>query len=136
MALAMVLLVLLLGSGLLHATRQQLDGALSLVADERQFLLEQHQALSALAWGAQLTWPPQQQGWHCQRQPQFGWRACVLHRDNGEALLRGGGESTAGEALALWQWLTPGEGGRWQPLAHGWLDFCPLSPSDCLADEG
>ncbi|MGD8108422.1 DUF2509 family protein [Pantoea sp. FN0302] len=136
MAIAMVLLMLLLGSGLLHATRQQLDGALSLVTDERQFLREHYHALSALAWGARLSWPTQQ-GWHCQQQPTYGWRACILLRHNGEALLRGAGESSTGEALALWQWLTPVAEGRWQPLAHGWLDFCPLPLSEgCLPDVG
>lgn len=131
----MVLLILLLGSGLLQATRQQLAGALSLVADERQFLLEQHQALSALAWGARLAWPLHQ-GWHCQRQPQFGWRACLLRLSRDEALLRGVGTTSGGETLALWQWLTLGEAGRWQTRAHGWLDYCPLSPpAHCLPDE-
>lgn len=134
MALAMVLMILLLGAGLLHATRQQLDTSLALVADERQFLLEQHQALSALAWGERLSWPPQQ-GWHCQQQPQHGWRACLLHHASNEALLRGSGVSSSGEALSLWQWLTPGEAGRWRARAHGWLDFCPISPQErCQPD--
>lgn len=135
MAIAMVLLILLAGAALLHATRQQLDGALALVADERQFLLEHHQALSALAWGARLAWPPRQ-GWQCQRQPQFGWHACLLRQDNGAALLRGAGSAAVGEALALWQWLTPGEAGRWQARPQGWLDYCPLALSArCQPDE-
>ena len=134
MAITMVVLILLLGSGLLYATRQQLDVALSLVADERQYLLDYHQALSALAWGKQLNWS-HQQGWRCQQQTQFGWRACLLRLDNGEALLRGTGLAAAAEALALWQWLELAHGERWQPLAHGWLDFCPLSQSaSCSPD--
>lgn len=135
MALTMVLLMLLLGTGLLHATRQHLDAALSLVADERHYLLDRHQALSALAWGGRLTWLPQP-GWHCQQQLQFGWRACLLQLDNGEALLRGSGAPSASEPLALWQWLTSAEGEGWQPQAHGWLDFCPLADTArCFPDE-
>lgn len=131
MALAMVLLILLLGAGMLHATRQQLDATLSLVADERRWRMEQHLALSALAWGARLTWTTQP-GWHCQQQQQFGWRACVLQLDNGETLLRGSGLT---DSLTLWQWLTAEEG-RWRPLAHGWLDFCPLADAArCRPDE-
>ena len=135
MAIAMVLLILLLGSGLLHATRQQLDATLALVADERQYLLDYHQALSALAWGSALSWP-QQQGWHCQRQTPFGWHACLLLLDNGEALLRGAALRASGEPLTLWQWLEPMAGTGWHRQAHGWLDFCPLAPSArCLPDE-
>lgn len=132
-AIAMVLLVLLLGSALLNATRQQLGAALSQVVDERQYLIDYHQALSALAWGQRLIWPLRQ-GWRCQQQTQFGWRACLLSLDNGEALLRGSALADA-DALALWQWLRLEEGKRWRPQAHGWLDFCPLShPEACTPD--
>lgn len=135
MALMMVMLVLLLGSGLLHATRQQLDASLSLVADERHYLLEKHQALSALAWGTRLAWAARP-GWQCRQQRQFGWRACFLLMDNGEALLRGSRCCSASDPIALWQWLASTESERWQPLAHGWLDFCPFSrPEACLPDE-
>ncbi|MFD1802022.1 DUF2509 family protein [Mixta tenebrionis] len=134
MAIAMVLLVLLLGSALLHATRQQLAAALSLVADERRYLIDYHQALSALAWGERLDWPPGS-GWRCRQQTRFGWQACLLPLDNDEALLRGAALAETQEALALWQRLRRSGNGRWLPAAHGWLDFCPLSVAgDCTPD--
>lgn len=124
--MAMVLLVLLLGSALLNATQRQLGASLALLADERRYLIDYHQALSALAWGERLRWP-QQEGWRCQQQGRFGWRACLLPLDNDDALLRGATLADA-DALALWRWMRRGEDERWQPLPHGWLDFCPLSP--------
>jgi hypothetical protein len=134
MAIAMVVLVLLLGSALLHATRQQLDASLSLVADERGYLIDYHQALSALAWGERLDWRLRN-GWQCQLQAHFGWQACLLMLDNDEALLRGSALREPDEALALWQWLRRNGKTRWLPMAHGWLDFCPLATAEACTPD-
>ncbi len=130
-ALGMVVLILLLGSALLHATRQQLDAALTLVAQERQHIIDYYSAQAALAWGGQVNWPDSS-GWQCQTEMQQQWRVC-LHRDDPQrGLLRG--EHLA-QPLALWQWVEP-EGGKVRPLAHGWIDFCPLThDADCVPNE-
>lgn len=130
-ALGMVVLILLLGSALLHATRQQLDAALTLVAQERQHIIDYYAAQAALAWGEQLNWPDSS-GWQCQTEMQQQWRAC-LHRDDPQrVLLRG--EHLA-QPLALWQWVEP-EGEKVRPLAHGWIDFCPLThDADCVPND-
>ncbi len=121
-ALLMVIIILLMGTVLLHATRRQLSDNLSLVSDERHYILEFTDAASALAWGERLTWRGTEEGWSCQRQPKYAWRACVLNHDRGRLLRGDSGSGT----LSLYRWVSSLTGGRIRALPHGWLDYCPL----------
>nr|MBA2815543.1 hypothetical protein [Candidatus Pantoea persica] len=56
-ALSMVLIVLLMGSLTLHASRVRLEQGLTLVADERRYFQAWLAAQSALSWGLTLSWP-------------------------------------------------------------------------------
>lgn len=125
-ALGMVIMVLLMGSATLHVSRYQLTQNMSLLADERQHILDYYQAQSALRWGATLSWPSGSK-WQCQQENTFGWRSCLWHDEQTGALLRGEGE---GRDLALWHWVEK-EGDRLRLLPHGWLDYCPLAPEQC-----
>ncbi len=133
-ALLMAILLLLMSTALLNATRQQLDASLSLVADERLYLRQASLAASALEAGKREKWASTVV-WRCltvRQQPD--WRACFKVTTKGEALLRGdGGKDT----IAFYQWVTHDEqNGRVHPQPHGWLDFCPLAQEeDCLPDR-
>lgn len=127
-ALLMVIIILLMGTALLHATRQQLSDSLSLVSDERHYIHEYTDAVSALTWGERLTWRTVE-GWYCQFQPQYIWRACLLSHASG-MLLRG--DSGSG-TLSLYRWVSRLSGGKVSALPHGWLDYCPL-PDRSLCD--
>jgi len=127
-ALTMVVMILLLGTALLNATRQQLAASLSLVADERQHIIEFYAAQAALAWGSRLSWPASD-GWHCQSELQQMWHACInrLHPQRG--LLRGERLISSHQPIVHWQWVedAPDGGQQVRRLAHGWIDFCPLA---------
>lgn len=127
-ALLMVIIILLMGTVLLHATRRQLSDNLSLVDDERHYILEYTDAASALAWGERLTWR-KAEGWSCQIQPHYAWRVCVLSHSSG-TLLRG--DSGSG-TLSLFRWVSLNDG-KIKAIPHGWLDYCPL-PDRSLCDE-
>lgn len=129
-ALLMVIIILLMGTALLHATRQQLSDNLSLVSDERRYILEYTDAVSALAWGERLTWLGAEVGWYCQLQPQYTWRACLLSHASG-MLLRG--DSGSG-TLSLYRWVSSLTGGKVSAVPQGWLDYCPL-PDRSLCDD-
>lgn len=124
-ALGMVILVLLTGGATLHASRQQLAQGMGLLADERQYILDYHQAQSALRWGATQSWPSPIV-WQCQQEKHFGWQSCLWQEKTGRALLRGQGE---GRELALWHWVEI-SGNRLRLLPHGWIDYCPLARSE------
>ncbi|MBP2168105.1 hypothetical protein J2125_001297 [Erwinia toletana] len=134
--LSMVVMILLLGTALLHATRQQLAASLSLVAHERRHIIDFYAAQGALAWGSQLLWS-ENSGWQCQTEPQQQWRACLNDANAQRGLLRGEHLNDAGPALTLWRWVQPDAAvqGRVLPLAHGWIDFCPLNDAaECDPD--
>lgn len=125
-ALGMVLMILLMGSLTLHASRERLEQGMSLVADERQHYQDFWAAQSALQWGLTLSWP-QAQG--CQQERRQGWESCLQKVSDERALLKG--RAAAGE-LALWRWVAK-EGYRLRPLPHGWIDYCPLATAKlCL----
>jgi len=135
-ALTMVVMILLLGTALLNATRQQLSASLSLVADERQHIIEFYAAQAALAWGGQQLWPASVD-WHCQSELQQQWRACLQRISPQRGLLRGERLTSAEQAIVHWQWVedAPAGGQRVQSVAHGWIDFCPLSNvAGCVPD--
>ncbi|WP_337023954.1 MULTISPECIES: DUF2509 family protein [unclassified Pantoea] len=130
--LGMVLMLLLLGSLTLHATRTQLSQDMVLVADTQQHHKDFAQAQAALQWGLMQSWP-EASGWQCQQQPVHQWLSCLLHTEEGNALLSGQDEKSE---LRLWQWVSP-RNQRLHPQAHGWIDYCPLSkPEHCQPQEG
>jgi len=125
--LGMVLMLLLLGSLTLHASRTQLAQGMVLVADEQQHHKDFWQAQAALQWGLTQSWPAVV-GWQCQTWSPQQWRSCLLRMEEGNAVLSGQGE---GRELRLWQWVSP-QGQTLQPQQHGWLDYCPLAkPENC-----
>ncbi|WP_130831491.1 DUF2509 family protein [[Erwinia] mediterraneensis] len=127
-ALGMVIMVLLMGSATLYASRQQLAQGMALLADERHYILDYHQAQSALRWGATLNWPVGV-GWQCQQEKTFGWQSCLWRGEKAQALLRGQG---AGRELALWHWVEE-SGNQLRLLPHGWIDYCPLALPELCA---
>lgn len=119
-ALIMVIMILLMGTLMLNATRQQLDDSMSLVGDERHYLQQFTGAMSALAWGERLHWVAAEE-WHCQQQTEHHWRAC-LQPDH--QLLRA---DSGPDTLALYRWVSQQAKGVLQVQPHGWLDYCPLT---------
>lgn len=127
-ALLMVIMILLMGTLLLNATRRQLADAMSLVGSERTYLKQFTAAFSALAWGQRLHWNDDK-GWQCQQQAEYHWRACLQAE---RLLLRA---DSGPHTLAVYRWGRGREGGRFQPAAHGWIDYCPLAGGDsCEVD--
>lgn len=121
-ALGMVLMILLMGTLTLHASREKLEQGMSLVADERQHIYDFWAAQSALQWGLMQSWPEAQtQG--CQQERQQGWESCLQKVSDERALLKG---RAAESELALWRWVAKA-GSRLKPLPHGWIDYCPLA---------
>lgn len=119
-ALIMVLILLLVGTLMLNATRRQLDDAITLVADERLYLQQFTAATSALAWGQRLPWLTGE-GWQCQLQVTYHWRACL---NAARMLLRA---DSGPQTLALYHWMHRADSGELRPRPHGWLDYCPLA---------
>lgn len=119
-SLIAVMIVLLMGTLMLHATRRQLSDAMSLVGDEQRHLQQFTGATSALAWGERLHWSAAQT-WQCQQQAVFHWRACLQ-----PALMLLRADSGPG-TLTLWRWVSLRGDGALQVEPHGWLDYCPLS---------
>ncbi|NTX70130.1 DUF2509 family protein [Lelliottia amnigena] len=116
-SLALVLLLLIIGSLILTGLNQQLDSFTRIVSSERQLIQHQANAQSALEWGKSQLWPvsPNLQ---CKNARQG--RACVRWLGNDRVLLIAGSGS-----VMLWR---GGEiqNGRVVFSPHGWSDFCPL----------
>lgn len=117
-SLALVLLLLLLGSLMLAGVNQQLDAFMAIVSSESQSVQRQAAIQSALEWGRMQNWSLQPDT-QC-RQYQQQWRVCLrltgddrvlLIAGNNDALLWRRGEIQQGSIL-----FSP----------HGWSDFCPL----------
>jgi hypothetical protein len=135
--LAAVMMLLVMGLMLLNAQHRQLDSALLLAADEKQYLQAYNQAASALSWGVAQSWPIGRlatNGWWCQQTGEL--RACAkLSSQAGMVLVRGDAQMSRGEPLRLYQRTQPdGSGGDIALRAEtgGWLDFCPeKKQADC-----
>ncbi|QDY42883.1 DUF2509 family protein [Candidatus Pantoea soli] len=125
-ALGMVLMVLLVGSVTLNATRTQLGQGMPLLADVRQQQQDYWQAQAALQWGLQQNWSPGE-GWRCQTEMQQQWQSCLLRQEEDHGLLSA---RHAGRALWLFHWISLRNAGV-QAQAHGWIDYCPL-PEEAL----
>lgn len=117
-SLALVLLLLILGNLMLAGLNQQSDALMQIVHTERQAVLHQVAAQSALEWGRTLPWQRQTDD-QCHQHPQHPWRVC-LRILGGRTLLI----ATSGN-VTLWRHgEVTANGVRFSP--HGWSDFCPL----------
>jgi len=126
--LGMVLMLLVIGSLTLHASRRILEQGMLLLADEQQFIQDFWRAQSALQWGLTQRWPAGETA-GCQLNKGEGWRSCLQRGEDGKGLLKG---EASGSGTAVWQWVTLQQS-RIQALPHGWIDYCPFTrPGDCL----
>ena len=116
-ALAMVLMLLVLGSLMLQGLNQAQRRQLATVTDERRALQRTSQVHSALQWGIGQPWRVEA-GIQCLSLGES--RVCARLQNDGRLLL-----IAQNGDLQLWQ------SGRWaasglQFSTHGWSDFCPL----------
>ncbi|QGU86445.1 DUF2509 family protein [Erwinia sorbitola] len=119
-SLIMVIMILLMGTLMLNATRRQLEDSMSLVADERHYFEQLTAATSSLRWGERLRWLTADE-WQCQHHAEFNWRACLQPV---QRLLRA---DSGPDTLTLYRWVNLLPHGALKPQPHGWLDFCPLN---------
>lgn len=116
-SLALVLLLLILGTLILTGLNQQLTTFSSLVSGESRSLQQQASVQSALEWG-------RVQGWLLQSEVQCKTfqdrQVCLRLLSEDRVLLIAGNRD-----LLLWR---GGEitNGRIRFSPHGWSDFCPL----------
>lgn len=119
-SLALVLLLLVIGSLTLTGLNLQLDAFTRMVSRERQLILQQANVQSALEWGKSQLWPVGP-GIQCKKRLQG--RVCLrVTEDNRVLLIAGSGE------LLLWRGGII-QDGRVVFSRHGWSDFCPLKES-------
>ncbi|MGG2079757.1 DUF2509 family protein [Lelliottia nimipressuralis] len=119
-SLALVLLLLVIGSLNLSGLNLQLDAFTRMVSRERQLILQQANVQSALEWGKSQIWPVEP-GIQCKKGLQG--RVCLrVTEDNRVLLIAGSGE------LLLWRSGII-QDGRVVFSRHGWSDFCPLKES-------
>lgn len=116
-SLALVLLLLVIGTLILTGLNQQLDVFARIVSNERGAILQQADAQSALEWGKRQLWPtvPDIQ---CRQKLQG--RVCLKVLGNNRVLLIAGSSE-----FLLWRGGAIQEG-RVVFSPHGWSDFCPL----------
>lgn len=117
-SLAMVLMLLLLGSLMLQGLNQVQRQQLAMVNDETRALRKTAIVHSALQWGKVQPWSVAV-GQQCLAFDKIS-RVCLRLFADGTALL-----IAQSEGLSLWQsglWGT----GKIHFSAHGWSDFCPL----------
>ncbi|EKS7427700.1 TPA: DUF2509 family protein [Enterobacter cancerogenus] len=119
-SLALVVLLLVLGTLILTGLSQQLDSLSALVGGETRSLREQMAAQSALEWGRMQNWALQSR---VQCKANKDWHVCLRLLNEGRVLLIAGSDDTL-----LWR---AGEitDGRIRFSPHGWSDFCPLKES-------
>lgn len=134
-ALTTVMLISAVGLLLMSGLQHQLDGAARMGNDERHYLRAFNQAQSSLNWGLSLHWQESSDGWQCQILAAENLTACLRRSsDAGQGVLRGEGRLPASpRPLALYQRVAAltslSRHVTLQPMAHGWLDFCP-DPDD------
>lgn len=117
-SLALVLLLLILGSLMLAGLNQQLAALTRIVNTERQAIQQQATAQSALEWGRTLSWQTQAED-ACRQHSQQPWRACLRILEGRTLLIASSGSVTLwrlGELTANGVVFSP----------QGWSDFCPL----------
>ncbi|RTN91427.1 DUF2509 family protein [Enterobacter sp. WCHEn090032] len=119
-SLALVLLLLVLGTLILTGLNQQLVTFSALVAGESRSLQQQASVQSALEWGRVQRWSSAPQ---VQCKKVFSLQVCLRPLGEAHVLLIAGGND-----LLLWR---AGEiiDGKVHFSPHGWSDFCPLQES-------
>jgi len=117
-SLAMVLMLLLLGSLMLQGLNQAQRQQLAKVNDETHALWKTAIVHSALQWGKVQQWPAVA-GTQCRSFDETS-RVCLQRFADGTLLL-----TAQSDALRLWQSGT-WDAGSIHFSAHGWSDFCPL----------
>ncbi|MDH2068148.1 DUF2509 family protein [Pantoea sp. GD03673] len=126
-ALGMVLMIMVIGSFTLHASRKMSEQGMRLLADEQQYVQDFWRAQSALQWGLSMSWSAAKPAL-CQQDDRQGWRSCLQRGENNEGLLKG---EASGRGMAVWHWVRL-RGNQITALPHGWIDYCPLtSPATC-----
>jgi len=122
-ALGMVLMIMVIGSFTLHASRMMSEQGMRLLADEQQFIQGFWRAQSARQWGCSRSWSASEAA-SCQQDDRQGWRSCLQRGEKDEGLLKG---EASGSGMAVWQWVRL-RGNQITALPHGWIDYCPLTP--------
>lgn len=119
-SLALVLLLLVLGTLILTGLSQQLTTFSALVGGESHSLQQQASVQSALEWGRAQRWSVEPQ---VQCKKASSGRVCLRRLNEAHVLLIAGGND-----LLLWR---AGESVNGEILfsPHGWSDFCPLKES-------
>lgn len=116
-SLALVLLLLVLGTLILTGFNQQLTTFSALVGGERRSLQQKATVQSALEWGRVQSWSLEPQ---VQCKKTSAWRVCLRQLSEARVLLIAGDSG-----MLLWR---AGEivDGKIRFSPHGWSDFCPL----------
>lgn len=119
-SLALVLLLLVLGTLILTGLNQQLTTFSALVGGESRSLQQQASVQSALEWGRVQRWSAEPQ---VQCKKASSGRVCLRRLSEAHVLLIAGDND-----LLLWR---AGESvnGEIRFSPHGWSDFCPLKES-------
>ncbi|UAN40105.1 MULTISPECIES: DUF2509 family protein [unclassified Enterobacter] len=120
-SLALVLLLLVLGTLILTGLNQQLTTFSALVGGESRSLQQQATVQSALEWGRVQSWSSEPQ---VQCKNTSAWRVCLRQLSEARLLLIAGDSG-----LLLWR---AGEivDGKIRFSPHGWSDFCPLKEGE------
>lgn len=122
-SLALVLLLLLLGSLMLNGLNRQLTSHVWRVNRERQGIRSAAEISSAMELARHRQWPSEP-ALQCLQPAAEGVRSCLRIFADGSALL-----IAASAETALWRLgRIEGEEVRFSP--HGWSDFCPLKESE------
>lgn len=117
-SLALVLLLLILGSLMLSGLNQrQRTHALRVVSESRA-LRSAASVQSAMEWARVQVWQTQP-ALQCRQENRQGWRACLRILSDQTVLLIAGSGSDR-----LWRLGEIGAG-RVTLSRHGWSDFCP-----------
>ena len=118
-SLALVLLLLVLGSLMLNGLNQSQRTHTQRITSESRAIRHLAAAHSALEWGRMQAWQIQP-AVQCREHSRQPWRACLrIFADRTLLLIAESGSET------LWRYGATGESGvTFSP--HGWSDFCPF----------
>jgi len=118
--MALVLLLLVLGSLLLAGLHQQYQALSGRVASEARRMRDAAEAHSALEWGRRQSWSPGVTA-QCRQPTGIAGSVCLRIFTDGTLLLIASGGAAR-------RWLS-GEVAKGAVvfLPHGWSDFCPLT---------
>lgn len=118
-SLALVLLLLVLGSLMLNGLNQRQRTHTQRITSESRAMRNLAEAHSALEWGRMQAWQ-MQPAVQCRAHHSQPWRVCLrIFADRTLLLIAASGSET------LWRSGAIGESGvTFSP--HGWSDFCPF----------